>query len=318
MPKLVVSLDFELLWGVIDSVHYDEYKRQVLHVPSIVDRLLLLFDKYKISATWAVVGLMMCESKDEMLERLPHESAFRDSKLDVRKYIIHNVGEARNDKLHFAMDLVNKIRSVPGQEIGSHTFSHFNCLESSFEELEHYFESDLKAMSDISLDRDIALDSFVFCRNQYNQKFVNILSNSGYKIYRGSPYTDKGSYKILDKISRKLDSYLHFPHSEVSNLNLQHLSGNDCIFVHNESMFFIVHKDKALQKIHEYAIHRSMYHAFDCGGDFHLWFHPWNLGKNIDLGLNSLEYIFSKFIDYKNSKDVTSCSMGGLIYEHYQ
>ncbi|RME25825.1 MAG: hypothetical protein D6798_08055, partial [Deltaproteobacteria bacterium] len=52
---LVVSLDFELFWGMRDKVSLQRYRRQILGGRAAIPRLLDLFVAHGIHATWATV-----------------------------------------------------------------------------------------------------------------------------------------------------------------------------------------------------------------------------------------------------------------------
>ena len=69
--SLVISLDFELNWGVRDSRPGGDYRANLLGVRQAVPALLDLFARYGIHATWATVGLLFCRSREEMLEAAP-------------------------------------------------------------------------------------------------------------------------------------------------------------------------------------------------------------------------------------------------------
>lgn len=312
MRRFVLSLDFELLWGVVDSDRYALYRSWVQQVPFIVDNLLYLFDRFNIRATWATVGLMMCESKEEMLLRLPKQNpGFKDPKLDVRRYINEFVGDTQDDTCHYGMSLIRRIINCTGQEIGSHSFSHFNCLEPMLGDPKCSFEADLDAMRDISHDRGIDLNSFVFCRNQYNDDFVDCLANFGYKIYRSSIWDRSSKIHLGHRLYRRMSSYL--PINIDSELDIRVEKNSNQILNHRESFFFVVHSNRTLQKIHNYTLLRKLNAALVNGRDFHLWFHPWNLGKDVNNGIESLTEIFAEIADLSSRYSVKSVNMGDLI-----
>ncbi len=313
MSKFVISLDFELIWGVIDSKKYALYKTYVKKVPTIVEKLLLLFEKHNISATWATVGLMMCESKEEMLYRLPDLGGlFSDKRLDVRDYIRSNVRSKADDHLHYGLKLIEIIKNQPGQEIGSHSFSHFNCLENSSNAVYECFKQDLNAMKQLCCDRNISLRSYVFCRNQYNQEFVNLIANHGLMVYRGNSYNKDCGYTIFNKMERRFNAYSPLPIKHIDNVSRISTKDGRCICEHKENVFFMVHDNRLLQHIHEVAIVNQMESAFQKKQDFHLWFHPWNLGRNVNMGIDSLNLIFEKFNAVKSRYGAISCSMGDM------
>ena len=67
---LLVSLDFELFWGMLDQCALEDYQDNVLGGRTAIPRLLQLFEKYGIHATWATVGFLFAENYQE----LKHES----------------------------------------------------------------------------------------------------------------------------------------------------------------------------------------------------------------------------------------------------
>lgn len=68
----VISLDFELLWGVRDHADRQSYGQSVLGGRQAIPRMLELFAKNGIRATWATVGFAFCETRDELMASLPH------------------------------------------------------------------------------------------------------------------------------------------------------------------------------------------------------------------------------------------------------
>src|SRR5579864_5566921 len=63
----VISLDFELHWGVRDHEPPNgPYRQNLLGARKAIPRLLELFQRYGISATWAVVGFLFAETTEEL------------------------------------------------------------------------------------------------------------------------------------------------------------------------------------------------------------------------------------------------------------
>jgi hypothetical protein len=58
-PSLIISLDFELFWGVRDKRTIGNYGRNILGVREALPAMLALFRDYGIRATWATVGLLL-------------------------------------------------------------------------------------------------------------------------------------------------------------------------------------------------------------------------------------------------------------------
>src|SRR5262245_13071649 len=56
---LVISLDFELHWGVRDKRPVDgSYRENLLGAREAIPRMLDLFEEFGIAATWATVGFL--------------------------------------------------------------------------------------------------------------------------------------------------------------------------------------------------------------------------------------------------------------------
>src|SRR4051794_5101719 len=127
---LVVSLDFELYWGVRDQSSVERYGPNLRGAREVIPRLLERFASFGVHATWATVGMLFCESKDELLARLPERRpAYLDARLSPYDHVAAVGSDESSDPLHFAPSLIRQIVAAPGQEVGTHTFSHYYCLE---------------------------------------------------------------------------------------------------------------------------------------------------------------------------------------------
>ena len=127
---LVISLDFELHWGVRDKRSVAGYRENLLGARRAVPAMLAMFRDHGVRATWAVVGLLLAENRDEMLARMPARRP-RYRRADLSPYdALAEVGEnERDDPYHFASSLVRRIAASSEQEIATHTFGHYYCLE---------------------------------------------------------------------------------------------------------------------------------------------------------------------------------------------
>ena len=70
----VISLDFELFWGVRDKRTIDEYGKNILGVRKAIPCILECMIENDIHATWATVGFLFFDSKDELVEFLPEKN----------------------------------------------------------------------------------------------------------------------------------------------------------------------------------------------------------------------------------------------------
>src|SRR5690242_8377651 len=80
---LVISLDFELHWGVRDWCGpRSPYRANLLGAREAIPRMLDLFAEYDVAATWATVGFLFAESGDELKAMSPvNRPAYRSAKL---------------------------------------------------------------------------------------------------------------------------------------------------------------------------------------------------------------------------------------------
>ena len=72
-PTLIVSLDFELFWGMQDVSSLRDYEENILGGKAAIPKLLELFEKHGIHATWAAVGYLFGRNEDELRRYFPTE-----------------------------------------------------------------------------------------------------------------------------------------------------------------------------------------------------------------------------------------------------
>ena len=145
---LVISLDFELHWGVRDHVdRHDPLYRRLPEARRAVHDLTALFAARNIRATWATVGFLFASTRQELDAHLPNERPTYE-RPDLDPYV-ETIGlDEEQDPEHLAGSLVELIATTAGQEVGSHTFSHYYCLDPGQEE--SMFRADLTAAQSIA------------------------------------------------------------------------------------------------------------------------------------------------------------------------
>ena len=78
----VISLDFELFWGVRDKRTISGYGPNILGVRRAIPGMLDLFQSRGIACTWATVGFLFCADKSELLASFPQlRPRYRDLRL---------------------------------------------------------------------------------------------------------------------------------------------------------------------------------------------------------------------------------------------
>lgn len=154
-----ITLDTELLWGRHDR-NYQDFIWRARKTRPIIKKLLSLFAKYQIPATWAVVGSLFLQP-------------------DSRN---------KNSDLWHAPDIVKEIKKHKNQEIASHSFSHpeFDRIEKKEAEVE------IKKCLEAAKKEGIKLTTFIFPRNKVGH--LGLLRKHGFTAFRGS---DLRSWELL-------------------------------------------------------------------------------------------------------------------------
>lgn len=310
---LIVSLDFELNWGVHDVFTLEKYGEQLHGARLAIPKILDLFQTYEIHATWGVVGLLCFDTKVELLGNLPEvkpsykQSAFSPyGKLDM-------VGENEDtDPLHFGKSLVRTIAFTPYQEIGTHTFSHYYCLEEGQSSEE--FEADLLASKNVLQQFGFDIQSFIFPRNQTQNNYLEICKRHGVKSFRGNETSwiyeasNFSSQHQVKRVARLLDHYINMTghHTFI----LEKIEPKPIINL--PSSRFLRPYNKKFKRLETYRLERiknSLTHAAKRGEVYHLWWHPHNFGINIEENIKFLKMILEHVEILKSLYNFESLNM---------
>jgi peptidoglycan/xylan/chitin deacetylase (PgdA/CDA1 family) len=311
---LVISLDFELFWGVRDFLTSNaSYWDNIAGERRAVKAILELFDKYEISGTWATVGFLYSESVEDWQRRRPRTlPEYGDRELSPYNDELAKLG--RDDSFYFAPDLIELLRSDPRQEIATHTFSHYYCLESG--QTRESFDADIETAVDTARERGIKVESIVLPRNQHNPDYDDILLKHGIRCYRGNQHARMYQfdtptlYNPYFRATRLLDTFLN-----VSGNNTFRWSD---IWRHGianvpASMFLrpVSGDSSLLSKLQFRRIINGIDQAARSGEVFHLWWHPHNFGTHLDENLLFLSAVFERFKELRAKYGTESMTMIG-------
>ena len=292
----VVSLDFELEWGVRDRPGAQAYRPNLLGSRAAIPRILELFEQFEIHATWATVGFLFFESREELLAALPvRRPTYHQPRLNPY-LVLDSLGLSEDDDpLHFAPSLIRKILRSPGQEIGTHTFSHFYCLEPG--QTPEDFREDLRAAQAVARNFGVELRSLVFPRNQLSPPYLDICREVGIDAYRGNEpswaYAERSraDESSLRRTVRLLDSYLDLTGQHCSELPESTTPANI------PSSRFLRPYSPALKRFERWRLRRictALEAAARSGSIFHLWWHPHNFGVHTDENLAFLRQVLER------------------------
>ena len=103
MGSFVISLDFELRWGIRDRERFGQYRQNLLGVREAIPAILALFSEYGIRATWATVGFLFFDTREELLSSIPSDLPHYVNQCLDPYQELEDLGENEaEDPLHFA------------------------------------------------------------------------------------------------------------------------------------------------------------------------------------------------------------------------
>jgi peptidoglycan/xylan/chitin deacetylase (PgdA/CDA1 family) len=315
--KFIISLDFELLWGVRDHETQTTYGRNILGAREALPKILDTFNKYNVRATFATVGFLFASNKEELIQYSPTTKPCYINK-NLSPYTGHFdfvKDSEREDKYHFASELIDLICKYGNHEIATHTYSHYYCLEKG--QTLNDFKRDIIAAIEIAKKKGIVIKSLVFPRNQYNQEHLDIIKTLGITSYRGNE--KKWFYKVSNSDKRNLirrsfkllDRYIN-------------ISGHNCYTIDEvlekepfniaSSRFLSPYssKLKAFESLKLQRILKSMTYAAKSNKIYHLWWHPHNFGINQTENFILLEKILDHYVLLNSEFGFESLSMSDL------
>ena len=291
----VISLDFELLWGVHEYQTKESFYENVRGARKAIETMLKLFDRYHIHATWGVVGMLMAESRDELLRYLPEiKPQYEDVRLSAYQYI-DQVGSSEDEDIsHLAYSVVCKISEYRNQEIASHTFSHYNCKAAGQSIQE--FSADLQAAQNIAKDKiGKEMRTLILPKNQFIEEYMDAVVEQGFTVVRGNPpmYAYNNS-TIIARAMRLIDTYMcvcgrrSYPKENCSGNKLRNIQASAFFRKYNTRLAF-------LEKQKVAHIKREMTYAAKKGQVYHLWWHPHNVALHAEKCMAQLEEIFRNY-----------------------
>lgn len=304
----VISLDFELHWGIFDHSSVDDYRENLSNVPEVIHRLLEMADKYNVKLTFATVGFLFAKNKEDLLTHSPKLKPSYTEKRYSPYPLIDSIGDNEtDDPFHFAHSLIKKIRDNGNHEIGTHTFCHYYCHESG--QTVEEFKDDLQSAIAIAKKMDIEIKSIVLPRNmidltfEHDWLYLETLKNLGIKSFRGNE--NSMIYKTfrhkfysswyLFRILRMIDSYMNLTGMNTYDLNRNFKRDQPLNIPSSRILRAYNKKFSFLEPMKIRRITSGMRHAAKYKEVFHLWWHPHNFGKNINENFQNLEAVFKEY-----------------------
>lgn len=316
-----ISLDTELHWGVSDSKSVESYFNNLNNTRNAIDSMLACFQAYDIHVTWAIVGFLFVKNKNELLSYVEDASAlptYIDPTLNNYNLIPTLGFNEEEDPFHFGSDIVKRIQQVPHQEIATHTFSHYYCLEKG--QTPAQFEADLHLAKKTAIPYQVSLQSIVFPRNQYSDVYLTLCYKEGIRAYRGNEqhwlYAPRNGSdeSMIRRGLRLVDTYLplsgHHIHTVVPAKQDQpvNIPASRFLRPYNKNL-------AALDALKWNRIKNEMTLAAKEKKIYHLWWHPHNFGNQVEKNIALLELILKHYKHLQQTYGMTSLSMGEIAQQ---
>jgi peptidoglycan/xylan/chitin deacetylase (PgdA/CDA1 family) len=311
-PSFVISLDFELIWGVRDKPFVGDYRKNILGVRQAVPAMLKMFREHGVHATWAAVGLLLFDNKKNLLDHLPQSRPqYANRALDPYLDLPEIGASEAADPYHYGLSLAQRILETDGMELGTHTFSHYYCLERGQSEAD--FEADLAAAIAATQRLGTSPRSLVFPRNQFNPDYLRLCRKLGIACFRGNETSwlyraaaDEDTSQ-LRRGCRLADAYVdisgHNGFAPSLAEGLLNIPASRFLRPFNSAL-------QALEKLRLSRIKTAMTAAAELGLGFHLWWHPHNFGADLEKNLANLAELLAHFARLRDRHGMESLNMG--------
>ena len=291
---LVISLDFELIWGVFDHIEINDKIKYFDNTLNVIPKILENFVKNDVKATWATVGMLFNDNWEEWETNKPKsQPTYSNKNLDAYFYGTKHKKSGLN-RFFFAPNLIKDIQQAKGQEIGTHTYSHYYCLATG--QNKEQFEDDLDLAIKLATKFNISLTSLVFPKNQYNKEYLECCAKRGILSVRSNPdvwyWNTLAPQTLMTKMYRTADAYVSLgskSYLENSLVAENPLSQPSSRFLRPQ------HKLELLNSLRLIRIKNEIIQAARKGEVYHLWWHPHNFGIDPKGAIKSLKSILEVY-----------------------
>lgn len=309
-----VSIDTELAWGTFDHGGHIRFKQVYKRYRALVRRILDLFEKYAVSATWALVGHLFLEKCDKS-NGIAHPQIVRPQYRWFRGdwFACDPASDISHDNFWYGCDIVEMLKnSSIAQEIASHSFSHliFSDPECSWAAA----ESDIAECVKVAGDSQVSLETFIFPRNGVGH--LDILEKHGFKVYRGSGMPASARRKnFTARACSFLKDFLALTPAVVVPCRVGGLTAIDTSMLFRYSYGlskFIPRGMRALRA------KKGLNKAAITNRVFHLWTHPMNFGWNEQAMFKEFEGILSYAAELRDKGSILIMPLKEIAHAYRQ
>lgn len=312
-----ISLDFELHWGCFESMDLNEKQQQYFkNTRAVIPHKLKLFAENEVHVTWAAVGMLFNENVKEWEKNKPSViPTFDNPNVSAYEWIHKHQFYSENDPFHFAPQIIDEIKKTPFQEIGTHTYAHYFCLEPG--QTKEQFRMDLLKACKVAAQKGIEIKSLVFPRNQFNKEYLSVCTEVGITSIRSSPdiwyWSPATGSSFMKKFFRAGDAYISF--QPIKPVYLKDIQQQEGLPLHLPSTrlyrpwkpsYPIQNRFKLARILNEMTVaaKRKAY--------YHLWWHPHNFGNHPAECMQELQQIISHYVSLRKKNDFQSLTMNEI------
>ncbi len=310
-----ISLDLELHWGVFDKRDRQNREAWYKNTLQLIPLMLQLFAKYNVHVTWAAVGGLFAKDEAEWKELKPSiEPQYANKKYSTYDWVKQNSLGSDYRWAHFAPETIQAILEYPGQELGTHTFGHYYCMEDG--KNPEAFKEDLIAAKRAALRFNKNLISLVFPRNQFNSNFLKSCYEVGIRTVRSNPANwfwtpvADGDSTFLRKIFRTGDVFVPIAEHTSYPLSKIRVIADEPLQLAASRLFRAWHPNFAYgNKLRLHRIIKELQTAAAANECYHLWWHPENFGNYPKENMADLQIILEEYKKCSNKYGMDSWNM---------
>lgn len=315
-----ISLDFELHWGGFEKWPLASYEQYFKNTREVIPRMLELFAAHQVHVTWATVGMLFHNSRQELIDNFPaHKPSYKNPQLSAYDYIQRQgIGEnERSDPYHFAPSLISRIVQTPHQELATHTFAHYYCQEEG--QTVEQFREDLKAAQRAAAGFGKSLTSLVFPRNQFNDQYLKICYEEGITSVRSNPLDwfwniqSTQNESPWKRLNRGMDAY--FPLGKKNTYSAEEIKakpGYPVCIPASRLLRPYRPQESILNTFKIQRIISEMKRAAQRNEIYHLWWHPHNFGHYPEQNMQALRTILQHYTRCHEQWGMEALSMAEL------
>jgi peptidoglycan/xylan/chitin deacetylase (PgdA/CDA1 family) len=305
----VISIDYEFAWGYADCELSEADKVRIRDEVKVVERLIELFEQYKVPATWAIVGHLLetlCDWKGDVVH--PEYPRSLQGKENRDWFAQHPPQDEYSDVLWYdAYKLIPRIaRSVVPHEIASHSYAHI--IYGDPEVSQEWVKVDLERARLLHERNNFPATSFVFPRN--SEGHCELIKNAGFSCYRGLTRTWYSHLpRILERGFRIFDYYLPTTRTVLP-------MRSDAGLINIPDSLMLLGRNGLRRLVSPAAMERKIKRgiAAACRENkvFHLWFHPSNFSYDTETQFAVFESVLKSASEFRNKGMLSISTMRDL------